>query len=221
MDTPYYKKAAGRQNSQSVIFVEGPDDAHFLSRVLADLGADQEVIGIVDVEGKANFVPRLRTFLKSPAFTQGRVRTVVIICDGDENPNKIYEEIASALQAAGQPRIVLGEYVTSHDGVQFGIFTLPNINESGDLEKLCLATVVTDPLAVQACAFIDTALSAAQKAGRPLRGSSHKRQAQVYLAGVAAELPRGVGRGYALGYFPDGHEAFTPLRQFLGELVGK
>lgn len=215
METAYYSKKKQRQDLPCIIFVEGQDDAYFLSSLLEEIGAKPTEVGIVGVDGKENFSSHLRGFLKSPNFTQGKVKSVAIICDADSCPLKAEASIAAIFKAAGQPVIKLGTYVTNATGVQIGLFTMPNTSSSGDLEKLCLDTVEGSPLEQKAEAFIAAAESDAAASGTNLNGSRHKRKAHVFLAGQPGELVRGAGRGYSLGLFPRDHHSLNPLRAFL------
>lgn len=215
METRFFSKNNQRQNRSCVIFVEGQDDAFFLSAILEEMHADPEKIGIVQVEGKENFPPRLKTFLKSSNFTQGIVQTIAIVCDADADPNRVQTDLSAVFTGSGQPVLLLGDYVTNGNGTKIGLFTMPNSTTSGDLEKLCLDTVVGHPLEEGAEEFITTAEGIANGSGANLSGSRHKRKAQVFLAGMPNEVVRGAGRGYAVGCFDDGHAALAPLRAFL------
>lgn len=213
--TPFFAKGNSRQNSASLIFVEGQDDAYFLSALLTEIGADPKTTGIVEVEGKENFPTRLKLFLKSPSFTQGVNRTIAIVCDADSNPKRVETEINAVFALMQQPTVVLGEYVTNGKGVKIGLFTMPNPTATGDLESLCLDTVAGHPLEQSAELFMATAETTAVSDGKKLNGSRHKRKAQVFLAGMPNDLVRGAGRGYASGYFCVGHKALDPLKNFL------
>lgn len=219
METRFYSKKNQRQNRSCVVFVEGQDDAVFLSTLLDEINADPEKIGIVEVEGKENFPPRLRSFLKSSNFTQGVVKTIAVVCDSDENPKSIEQQISDALVASGQPEIVLGGYIAGDRGVRFGLFTMPDPVSQGDLEKLCLDTVMGHPLEGSAEVYISSAEKFAHDSRVRLNGSRHKRKAQVFLAGVPNEVVRGAGRGFANGCFDISHEALNPLREFLLEAM--
>lgn len=218
-DTPFFSEDNSRQNRPCVVFVEGQDDAFFLSALLAEIAADPLTFGIVQVKGKEKFPAHLGGFFKSPNFTQGVTKTVLIVCDADGDPKKVEAQIGAVLTAAQQPFVSLGQYVTNAKGVKIGLFTMPNTTTPGDLESLCLETVADHPVAQTAESFIAVAEAAAVADGKKLNGSRHKRKAQVYLAGMPNEPVRGAGRGYALGCFRAGHPALEPLRAFLLEPI--
>lgn len=221
LKTPFFTKGNARQNSSYLIFVEGQDDAFFLSALLNEIGADPSKTGIVEVEGKENFSTRLKMFLKSPNFTQGVNRTIAIVCDADGNPNKVEADINAVLTFAKQPPVTLGGYVSNQKGIKFGLFTMPNPTTPGDLESLCLDTVAGHPLEQSAETFMAAAETDAANNGKKLNGSRHKRKAQVFLAGMPNEVVRGAGRGYACGYFCTNHNALQPLKSFLLETIEK
>lgn len=215
MKTDYYSKNKQRQDRPCIVFVEGQDDAFFLSTLLKELNADPALVGIVDVEGKENFESHIKGFLKSPNFTQGKVKSIAIICDADSSPRKAEESIAAIFLGAGQPAITLGTYVMNAAGVRIGLFTMPNISSPGDLEKLCLDTVAGTTLEKKAEAYIAAAENDAVASGFTLNGSRHKRKAQVFLAGKPGDPVRGAGRGFSLGHFSNNHASLEPLRKFL------
>lgn len=215
METLYFPKGNGGQNRERVIFVEGKDDAQFLSAMLTEIQADPQRVGIVEVEGKPNFHSRLKVFLKSSYVTQGVVKTISIICDADADPKKAEEEVNKIITSLGHPAVQIGTYVTTATGIRIGLFTMPNPTMAGDLEKLCLDTVEGHDLERKAEEFIVSAEALARQDGKELTGSRHKRKAQVFLSGFAGDLIRGAGRGYAIGCFKTDHDALEPLRNFL------
>lgn len=219
IETSYFSEGKARQNSHCVILVEGKDDALFLSAVLTDIGADPNLVGIVDVEGNSKFPSELRSFLKSPSFTQGINRSVAIVCDADEDPAAIVKQINKVLTTADQPLLPVGIHVLNAKGVRFGLFTMPDCASNGDLEKLCLDTMAGHPLETQAENFICAAETHAKAQLKLMKGSRHKRKAQAYLATIPEGLVRGAGQGFAKGYFDQSHARLDPLRDFLRETI--
>jgi predicted ATP-dependent endonuclease of OLD family len=215
METRFFLKNNQRQNSSCVIFVEGQDDVFFLSAILEEINADPKTVGIVEVGGKENFRPRLSTFLKSSSFTQKIVNTIAIVCDADSDPIKVETSISAVFTDAGYPALKLGTHILSAAGTKVGLFTMPNSTNTGDLEKLCIDTVTGHPLEKGAEDFIAQAEKIALEGEKKLKGSRHKRKAQVFLAGLPNDVVRGAGRGYAIGCFDVAHGALEPIRSFL------
>ena len=215
IETAYFSADNKRQNSECVIFVEGVDDAYFLSKLLAEIGADPSKNGIVEVGGKTNFSSRLRAFLKSSNFTRGVIKRLIIVCDADANATAAHGSIRDTLQNAGQPAIEQNSFATNETGITIGIFAMPNGQDAGDLESLCLDTVAGTELAAAADSYMQAAVDIAQSKRKVMTGSLTKRKAQIYLAGFPDDLCRGAGRGYSIGAFDNSHVALAPLKAFL------
>ena len=219
VETAYFSKSNARQDSSCLIIVEGKDDALFVSALLEDMQADPSQVGIVEVEGNANFPSRLKGFLKSSSFTQGKNKSIAIICDADGSPEKVAEKLNGVLVNSGQPSLSLGVHTFNPNGVRLGLFAMPNCVECGDLEKLCLDTVAGSNLELEAESFIRAAEVHSANLAQSMNGSRHKRKAQVFLAAIPEGIVRGAGQGYAKGYFDSGHQALEPLRNFLRDTI--
>lgn len=205
------EKGNARANREKVIFVEGADDAHFLDILLDQLGASPENTGVVTVNGKGNFPSQLKLFAKSPAFTTGKIKRVCIIRDADDSVDGAVSATRSAFFNAFGISPNHGEF-TSKDNVDFGFFIMPNSLENGDLEKLCLSTVIGNELESRAADFLNS-LEA-----EPV-DQYYKRKAQVYLAGHVGELCRGAGLGFKRGHFDDTSPNLDELKEFLRDLL--
>ena len=81
----YYEKDNLRQNRECVIILEGIDDIFFISKLIENLDANPNYVGLVQVGGTTRFKERLELFFKQPHFTQGKNKSVAIICDSDNN----------------------------------------------------------------------------------------------------------------------------------------
>lgn len=60
-------------------------------------------IGLVQVGGTPRFEKQLNFFFKSANYTQGKIKSIAIICDSDDSPQKITKSIHCALKAANEP----------------------------------------------------------------------------------------------------------------------
>lgn len=211
--TKYYSGKPDKQELECVIFVEGPDDAYFVSSLLEDLNADPTKVGITSVEGKANFQSAIGFMVKGSAYKRGAVKSFVIICDADENPNKTAESINLALSEHKQPQLRPGEVTANKTGVNLGLYILPDGVSPGDLETLCLNSIPDNPLAVKADEYITEAelIHAPNK----LTGSRSKRTTQVLLASYPSGPFRGAGLGFKHGAFDKKHQNIERVANFL------
>lgn len=215
--TDFYSDGREKQDRECVIFVEGTDDALFLSSILEAIGANSGKVGIVAVGGKEKFQSALTLFIKGSAFRQGGSKSVAIICDADENPEKAAGSINLALSLNRQPKLKSGEIVVNEKGVKLGLFIFPDGENPGDLESLCLDTIKDDELAVQAETFISNAEKI--HAPKSLNGSRSKRKIQVFLASYPKGPFRGAGYGFRCGVFDKNHDKIERVTNFLRSVI--
>lgn len=212
----FYEKDNKAQDRDTVLFVEGPDDATFLEELLTLLKANPSKVGILTVGGNANFGTELNEFITlNPAVTQRRVKRIAVVCDADDNPGQIELLINNSLNPISGGYIASGTWIAGVSGIQVGLFIFPAPGIPGDLDKLCLDTVVGTSVEIAAENFINAAEGLATKNGVKLSGSRYKRKVQAFLAGSPGELSRGAGRGFRNGLFNASHIALDPLRGFL------
>lgn len=202
----YFEKNLERQDREKVIFVEGTDDAYFLDSILEELGADPDVVGVLIVGGTGRFSPSFSLYSKSSAYR--KAKGVLALRDADDNPIGSEVEIKSAFEKAFNVSVSSGE-LKKEKGVLYGYLVLPAAGESGDLEKMCLATVDGSALHTLATNFI----AEAQKIGAFTQ--LHKRTAQVFLAAMPEDLCRGAGMGFRKGFFDQSHSSLDEFKAFL------
>lgn len=208
------------ENKKCVILLEGLDDIYFISKLLLELKANPDEVGLMHVEGNSNFSSRLPLFFKkSPGFTQGKNQSVAIICDADDSYQEAKKKINEALREGGQPTLDSGTHVTNSRGIKIGLFIMPEPDQIGDLEKLCLSTVNGSALEKEAEKFIAAAEVNAVTTKISLNGSRYKRKAHVYLAGIPARVVRGAGMGYKEEFFDNTHTALDPIKDFLRNTI--
>lgn len=212
----YFDTAEMSPTGPKVLLVEGTDEAFFFDRLLQDMAADPEKIRIFPTGGKDNLHGSLGGFVKSAPFRAGVVTAYAIVQDADSDPNISLNAIHGALRGHAEPTPANR---TFEPAVQpplhhVGIFLLPPSGRSGNLDTLCLNTLDAAPL----LACVDAYIECANGAGAMLASDLDKRRTQVYLAS-RAELCRGAGRGYSLGYFDANHASLEPLKAFIGTLI--
>lgn len=215
----YDVKDDKNEDKECVIILEGMDDIYFIKKLLSNLSADHQKIGLVQVGGTPRFEKQLNFFFKSANYTQGKIKSIAIICDSDDSPQKITKSIHCALKAANEPTPHSGSHITNTKGIKIGFFTLPQPEVRGDLEKLCLESVKDNELAIAAKKYIAEAKGIAQKNATTMAGSIYKREAQVYLGGVPNAQSRGAGKGFYDGHFDVNHPNLNPLKRFLLETI--
>src|SRR5689334_10738373 len=118
--TTYYQKDNVRQDRPCVIFVEGDDDAFFVSALLEELGVDTAEVGIVVVGGNNNFATKVKLFLKSARITQQLTTSIAVICDADDNHQAIEDIINQAIAELQIPRLLSGQHIVTARGLKIG-----------------------------------------------------------------------------------------------------
>jgi len=200
-----------RNDREKLLFIEGTDDAYFLDRILANVNADPDYVGLVTVGGTGQFLSNIKSFSKSSQFTTGKNKGLVIVRDVDEDFNGVSNEMAQLFFSLFGVVVRHGEIVVL-DGRAYGFFLMPGQDRAGDLERLCLDTVEGKVLALKSYEFLNSV--------EPVPSDQvFKRLAQVYLAGHVGALCRGAGRGFNRGQFDDTHAILNPLKEFLSDFI--
>lgn len=211
---PLQERVANRSvTGRKIILVEGPDDIWFFDALLADLGAPEDEVQVMDYEGKSNIDRTLGPLLLDPAVTDGSVTAIAIVQDADGNLTKAKENIENACTAVG---LIGGSYAAfsasiSHPGLSVGTFALPDGGTSGDLDTLLFETLSGTVLHGHVEAY-------AAAAGFSAVHDRGKRKTQAYLASQDP-IARGAGMGASNGHFQIRHASVDPIRNFVSALL--
>ncbi|MBQ0929233.1 DUF3226 domain-containing protein [Ideonella alba] len=207
---------------EAIIIVEGKDDIFLIGKLLERMGASPERFGIAEIDGYPNFQPFLKMLTLGSSFTTGRVKSVAVILDADENFGGRRKEVCEVFRQFGwdlseDSRATINRSAT--DQVNIYLFLYPDNRSSGDLESLLLGTLESDPVKDSAQQHIGGSFAVAQTRGESLKGSITKRVAQAYLAGRAKDLCNGAGMAAARAVaFDLDSAALQPLCRFLRDM---
>ena len=212
----YFEGPQGRKHMERLLIVEGADDAYFFDSILADINANPARTGIIYLNGKDALKKEFGPFIKSGPFRHGAVNTYAIVRDADLNPSAAVTETHTILRTYGEPEPPPGTFVAAPSGRtgRVGLLILPSATEPGDLEEVCLRTVVGEALLNR----VDVFLGETVTAGGPIDDLS-KRKVQTYLANKHGSLCRGPGRGFAVGHFNRGHSSLMAIQEFCRQLL--
>lgn len=205
------KNNNSRNDRERLIFLEGTDDAYFIDHILDGMKADASKVGIVTVGGIGEFRAKIKGFLKTSSYTQGRVKAICIVRDADEDFYRAEAEISKVFLDLLDVEVSHGKVVLKN-GIAYGFFILPGLDQHGDLERLCMHTVSGTGLESKSEDFFSGLEN-------PPVDQVFKRKSQVYLAGYKGDLCRGAGRGFKYGHFNDSHESLDPLKEFLSLFI--
>ena len=172
--------------SNRLLLVEGNDEYWFCIQLLKSIGynenPDQLDIQVIDMEGNQNFSSSLNLITKLPKFDL--VTTIGFIRDAEQNSAaSAYSSACDSIKKyiSRFPIPEIGE-VKTENGLNCGIFIMPDNSTCGMLETLCLESVKTNPLYKEAEVYVDNAESLLPEPDRK-KYNKPKAMVQTYLAG--------------------------------------
>jgi hypothetical protein len=192
-------------NKAKLLLGEGVDEVRFFNALLAQLAVQDIQVG--HYGGKTQLANYLLTLPLQPGFVQ--LTCLAVTRDADANAVGAFRSVCSALQAAGLS-------VPSAHGQSAGtaprvhVFILPDGQQPGMLEDLCLSSVQADP--AWPCVedyFTCVSQSAARQPNNPAKARVH-----AWLASQIDPDKR-LGEAAEAGYWPWSSPAFDLLKQFL------
>ncbi|WP_342637437.1 DUF3226 domain-containing protein [Rhizobium jaguaris] len=155
----------------------------------------------------------LQSLVKSRPYQEGRIVKIAAIRDADVNPTDATGMMHRAFQSVGWPQPAPGTFEGGQN-IEVGLFVVPSSDQSGDLERLCLATVADVAKAQSVTQFYAQMDATYGPLDRP-----YKRQCAIYLACTNVET-RGPGQAFSIGVFDRQHGVLEPLKQFLTLFLG-
>jgi hypothetical protein len=204
-----------------VLAGEGIEEVRFFTALLRHMGVapltelprGSRIVGeiqLLPVGGKEQFRPRLKALVNTSGFTN--VQSLGIVRDADTDPRATFLSVCDALRAANltapqHPLIPAGQ------NPQVAVLILPNHNTSGMLEDLCLQAVHEDP----AMPCVESYFNCLQATGLCIFNTRAKARVQTFLASKDKPGLR-LGEAAEAGYWPWGHEVFSPVKEFLFRL---
>lgn len=127
---------------ETLLLVEGIEDARFFSAILRRLKRDD--VQIARVGGRNNFRPFLTSVLsKSENFS--RLRRLGIVRDADLSAESTLRSLRDALDAAHLPAPSQAWEVAVGDRLHVSLAILPDGSSQGNLEDLCLRAIGNSP----------------------------------------------------------------------------
>jgi len=126
-------------DSENVLAVEGKDEYHFFKVLLKTLGINNTQI--IDVGGKNQFRAKLSVYLQTEGALD-RIKNIGFVRDAEEREaTAAFQSIRSVLSSFKLPLPVELCKVIEQDGKRTSIFIMPNNNNCGMLEDLCLTSI--------------------------------------------------------------------------------
>jgi hypothetical protein len=190
-----------------LLIVEGDDDKHVLFQLLTShLGLTD--IDIRDTEGTGN----LRNYLDLLPSISGyaNIKTIGIVQDSDETPEKTFAAIVKAVKKHYDvvPEAP-GSFVGSDRRV--GILVLASGAPKCTLEHVCLQSVESSQ---QCLECVEAYYQCLVEAGADLHPNEAKHKAHAFLAALPNPT-RNLGQAAYDGVWDFRHEAWQPLIDFI------
>lgn len=187
---------------------EGKEEVDFFTAFLTHLNITD--IQVEQYGGKQGLSRYLRTLVVRPGYLN--VVSLGITRDADNSAQSAFQSVCNSLNRASlpvpsRPREIVG------DTPQVSIMILPDGQNSGMLEDLCLAAVETDPVLQCVDEYFDCVY---RTSGRK---PNNMAKARVH-AWLASQLDpdKRLGEAAKAGYLPWDSPGFDSLKQFLQAL---
>lgn len=192
-----------------LLLVEGRDDEEFFGGLLRHLEIDD--IQVIPAGGKDQFSNNFQGLIKDSDFPA--IISMGIVRDADYDPKATLQSIGNTLKRAGLP--VPKKVMTKakqNGSPDVIIMILPNANERGALEDLCLAAVKED----NASTCVERYLSCLkeQNIAGPKQKWLNKARVRVFLSSKE-EPTLSLGIAAQRGYWPFDHNVFDDVKKFL------
>jgi len=152
----------------------------------------------------------LRTLVVRPGYLD--VVSLGITRDADNSAQSAFQSVCNSLNRASlpvpsQPREIVG------DNPQVSVMILPDSQNTGMLEDLCLAAVETDPVLQCVDEYFDCVYTTVG------REPNNKAKARVHAwLSSQIEPDKRLGEAAKAGYWPWDSSGFDSLKQFLRAL---
>jgi hypothetical protein len=187
---------------------EGKEEVDFFTAFLTHLNITN--VQVEQYGGKQGLPSYLRTLVVRPGYLN--VVSLGITRDADNSAQSAFQSVCSSLNRASLPVPSRpGEIVG--DSPQVSIMILPDGQNSGMLEDLCLAAVETDPVLQCVDEYFDCVY---RTSGRKPNNMA-KARVHAWLSSQI-EPDRRLGEAAKAGYWPWDSPGFDSLKQFLQAL---
>ncbi len=189
--------------STKIIAVEGQDEVNFFKALLRTLGINN--VQILNFEGKTKFKNKIKALKNRPGFEN--VAKIAFIRDSDSLPaNAAFDSIVNALKSADLPfPDNINSFKDSNPNV--GIFIMPNNDDLGMLEDLCLKSIEEEPVTL----CIDEYFECIEENPNELS----KAKVLCYLASKTP-LVNSLGRAAVKGHWDFNSNHFNEIKTFIG-----
>jgi len=192
-----------------ILIVEGKNDELFFKALCEKIGIKN--IQIIPLSGKGNLESKLKAIKNTSGFPTAK--SIGIIMDADDDPTKTFQKIQNALWQIGLPPPQNPFQFNSKEKIKVGIAIIPDENEGGELEDLCIKIIENDPVFCCVEKYIECLK---QKDSGPKKPSKSK----IYAYLSSKEIPEiRLGEAAQRGYLDLDHQALYKIKNFIKSLL--
>jgi hypothetical protein len=139
---------------ENVLAVEGKDECNFFKALLEY--EKLESVQIIDIGGKDKFKIEFPLFAQSENF-YNKLKRIGFVRDAeDKEAISAFQSICSVLKACELPVPEKQKVIVNDKNIKLGVFIMPNNEQKGMLEDLCIQSVKNDTLTKYVDNFVDS-----------------------------------------------------------------
>jgi hypothetical protein len=196
---------------ENVLAVEGKDEKNFFDALLKFLSISN--VQIIDVGGKDNFKNRFPVYIQSEGALS-KIRNIGFVRDAEKHEaTSAFQSICSVLANYNLPCPVEINKLIEKDGKKINIFIMPNNNDCGMLENLCVASIESTDIFECIKCYVKCYKGKINEEKYILA----KAQILAYLS-TRTPIVNSLGLAAQQNVWDFSHECFNEVRIFLKEL---
>jgi len=195
-------------DKEKLLMVEGKDEINFFNSLLISI--DISDVQVMEVGGKFNFKNVFPGITKMSDFNS--VKSYGIVRDADDNHDDTLCSIIDLLKKYKQPYPSTSGKIVDKNNKKVGIFIVPDNNQAGMLETLCLKSI--EDLPENDC--VESYFECLKNVDS-IPSNMYKAKLQAYLASREKYCPS-LGIGAQKKYFDFNNKIFSDLKLFLSNL---
>ena len=201
-----------------LLLVEGKDEVFFFNTLLKKINI--QGVQVHSSGGKEKFKQEFRVIVNTRGFD--KLKSLAIIQDADNDPpSSTFKKICSVFQTLREshlkPPVRIDEFTDT--APRTGVFIIPDGQNQGKLESLCLSTVCSEPVMECVDSFMNCIKQKSNLEGNRYRSPKdiHKARCRAFLSAMEEDIPS-LGIATEKGYWNLDSEKLQPLINLLNRI---